>query len=95
MGFPDFIIIPEFPLNYDLFLEKVREKYNSQKHLIIVIAEVVTKGKTAPLVGWLVEGLLSITSSVPGMLKRTVKRVPTGRRSLVSKKSPPFDKLRE
>jgi 6-phosphofructokinase 1 len=39
MGFPDFIIIPEFPLNYDLFLEKVREKYNSQKHLIIVIAE--------------------------------------------------------
>ncbi|NQT81090.1 MAG: 6-phosphofructokinase [Candidatus Aminicenantes bacterium] len=39
MGFPDFIIIPEFPLNYDSFLEKVIEKYNSQKHLIIVIAE--------------------------------------------------------
>ncbi len=39
MGFPDFIVIPEFPLNYDLFLEKVIKRYESQKHLIIVVAE--------------------------------------------------------
>jgi 6-phosphofructokinase 1 len=39
MGFPDFIIIPEYNLNYDLFLEKVIKKYESQKHLIIVVAE--------------------------------------------------------
>jgi 6-phosphofructokinase len=39
MGFPDFIIIPEFPLNYELFLEKVLKGYESQKHLIIVVAE--------------------------------------------------------
>jgi len=39
MGHPDFIIIPEFPLNYSAFLEKVVEKYKKQKNLIIVIAE--------------------------------------------------------
>jgi 6-phosphofructokinase 1 len=39
MGFPDFIIIPEFPLNYDLFLDKVIKRYKSQKHIIIVVAE--------------------------------------------------------
>lgn len=39
MGFPDFIIIPEFSLNYELFLEKVIKRYASQKHLIIVVAE--------------------------------------------------------
>jgi 6-phosphofructokinase len=39
MGYPDFIIIPEFPLNYELFLDKVIEKYESQRHLIIVVAE--------------------------------------------------------
>jgi len=39
MGFPDFIVIPEFPLNYELFLEKVIKRYESQKHLIIVVAE--------------------------------------------------------
>lgn len=39
MGFSDFIIIPEFPLDYDLFLDKVIKRYESQKHIIIVIAE--------------------------------------------------------
>jgi 6-phosphofructokinase len=38
-GHPDFIIIPEFPLAYESLLEKVIEKYNKQKHLIIVAAE--------------------------------------------------------
>ena len=39
IGYPDFIIIPEFPLNYNLLLEKIIKKYKSQKHLIIVVAE--------------------------------------------------------
>jgi 6-phosphofructokinase 1 len=39
MGFSDFIIIPEFPLDYDLFLDKVVKRYEAQKHVIIVIAE--------------------------------------------------------
>ena len=39
LGFPDFIIIPEFPLNYDLFLEKVIKRYKSQKNLIVVVSE--------------------------------------------------------
>jgi len=39
MGHADFVVIPEFPLDYDLFLEKVRTKYETQKHLIIVVAE--------------------------------------------------------
>jgi 6-phosphofructokinase len=38
-GHPDFIIIPECPLNYGNLLEKVIEKYSRQKHLIIVAAE--------------------------------------------------------
>lgn len=39
MGHPDFIIIPEFTLDYPNFLDKVVEKYGEQKNLIIVIAE--------------------------------------------------------
>lgn len=39
MGSPDFIIIPEFPLDYEFFLERVRERYKKQRHLIIVISE--------------------------------------------------------
>lgn len=39
MGHPDFIIIPEFPLDYEIFLEKVIKKYEDQRHLIIVVAE--------------------------------------------------------
>lgn len=36
---PDFIIIPEFPLDYDEFCKKLIQSYNSQKHAVIVIAE--------------------------------------------------------
>jgi 6-phosphofructokinase 1 len=39
LGNPDFIIIPEFPLNYDLFKEKVKERYLRNKNVIAVIAE--------------------------------------------------------
>lgn len=39
MGHPDFIIIPEFPLDYELFLDKVIKKYEKQRHLIIIVAE--------------------------------------------------------
>jgi len=39
MGYPDFIVIPEFPLNYNVFLGKVIKKYEKQKHVIIVVAE--------------------------------------------------------
>ena len=38
-GDPDFIIIPEFPLNYNEFKELVIKKYQKQKNLIIVISE--------------------------------------------------------
>lgn len=38
-GDPDFIIIPEFPLNYDEFTEKLVKLYQEQKHAIVVIAE--------------------------------------------------------
>lgn len=39
LGSPDFIIIPEFPLKYDLFLERVAERYEEKGHLMIVVAE--------------------------------------------------------
>jgi len=39
MGHPDFIVLPEFPLRYEHFLDRVIERYRSQKHLIVVIAE--------------------------------------------------------
>lgn len=39
MGYPDFIVVPEFPLRYDLLLEKIRVKYERQKNVIIVISE--------------------------------------------------------
>jgi 6-phosphofructokinase 1 len=39
MGHPDFIIIPEFPLNYDRILNAILERYGRQKNLIIVVAE--------------------------------------------------------
>ena len=38
-GHPDFIIIPEFPLDYDLLVEKVSKRYGQNKNAIIVIAE--------------------------------------------------------
>jgi 6-phosphofructokinase 1 len=39
LGNPDFIIIPEFPLNYEQFKEKVKERYIRNKNVIVVIAE--------------------------------------------------------
>lgn len=39
MGNPDFIIIPEFPLDYDDFKEKVKDRYLKNKNVIIVVAE--------------------------------------------------------
>ena len=39
MGRPDFIIIPEFPLDYESFLQRTADLYQKQKHVIVVIAE--------------------------------------------------------
>lgn len=39
MGHPDFIIVPEFPVDYEMFKELVCERYVERKHLIIVVAE--------------------------------------------------------
>jgi hypothetical protein len=39
MGNPDFIIIPEYPLDYDLFKGIVCARYKEQRNVIIVIAE--------------------------------------------------------
>ncbi len=39
LGNPDFIIIPEFPLEYEEFLLKLKNVYEKQKHAIVVVAE--------------------------------------------------------
>lgn len=39
MGHPDYILIPEFPLDYDFLLNKIGSTYDQQKHLIVVVAE--------------------------------------------------------
>lgn len=39
MGSPDFVIIPEFPINYVNFVAMVEEKYLTNKNVIIVVAE--------------------------------------------------------
>ena len=39
LGDPDFIIIPEFPLDYEDFCDKLIKLYNYQKHAVVVIAE--------------------------------------------------------
>ena len=39
LGHPDFIIIPEFPLDYKRFLDTVISAYERRRHLIIVVAE--------------------------------------------------------
>jgi 6-phosphofructokinase 1 len=39
LGRPDFIILPEFPLDPGPFLERVLRTYARQKHLLIVVAE--------------------------------------------------------
>jgi 6-phosphofructokinase 1 len=39
LGHPDFIIIPEFPLDYERLKEKIIDKYRAQRNVIIVAAE--------------------------------------------------------
>lgn len=39
LGGPDFIIIPEFPLDTGALLEAVGKKYEKRRHIIIVVAE--------------------------------------------------------
>ncbi len=39
LGHPDFIIIPEFPLDYEPFLDQILKKFTRQKHLLVVVAE--------------------------------------------------------
>ncbi len=39
MGHPDFIIIPEFPLDYGAFREKVADRYRRQRNVMIVVSE--------------------------------------------------------
>ena len=46
---PDFIIIPEFPVDYDDLCSKIVAKYTSQKHVVIVISE----GSTLSGVGYI------------------------------------------
>ncbi len=39
MGHPDFIIIPEFPLDYEMFKELVIERYRKERNVVIVVSE--------------------------------------------------------
>jgi len=39
LGHPDYIVIPEFPLEYNRFLEMVLRRYREKKNLIVVVAE--------------------------------------------------------
>jgi len=39
LGRPDFIVIPEFTLDYETLASSVLERYKKQKHAIIVVAE--------------------------------------------------------
>lgn len=39
MGHPDFIVIPEYPLDYEVFRDLVSERYGAQGHVIIVVSE--------------------------------------------------------
>jgi 6-phosphofructokinase 1 len=39
LGHPDFIVIPEFPLDYHKILKMILERYERQKNVIIVVSE--------------------------------------------------------
>jgi 6-phosphofructokinase len=39
MGHPDFIVVPEFPLDYQNFKERVKDRYLQNKNVVAVIAE--------------------------------------------------------
>ena len=38
MGRPDFIVIPEFPVSYEKLLGKIIDRYEKQRHVIVVVA---------------------------------------------------------
>lgn len=47
---PDFILIPEVPLDLAHFLEKVEERYQSEKNVVVVVAEGLSyKGRSHPI----------------------------------------------
>ena len=48
-GQPDIILIPEVPLNYARFEQRVRELYELQKHVVIVVGEGVVDEQGQPL----------------------------------------------
>ncbi len=48
-GQPDMILIPEVPLNVDRVVERVRQTYELQKHVVVVIGEGVTDAQGQPL----------------------------------------------
>lgn len=39
LGNPDLVILPEFPLDYEEFLFKLKKIYETQRHAIVVVAE--------------------------------------------------------
>ncbi len=39
MGQPDFVVIPEFPLDYERFAERVKERFLRHRNVIIVVSE--------------------------------------------------------
>ena len=39
LGKPDFIIIPEFPFDYERFLSSISSLYSEQRHIIVVVSE--------------------------------------------------------
>lgn len=38
-GNPDFILIPEFPLDYNRFCVRLKERYSKNRHAVVVVAE--------------------------------------------------------
>jgi 6-phosphofructokinase 1 len=39
LGEPDFVLLPEFPIEYNPFLDLLIKKYQKEKHVIVVISE--------------------------------------------------------
>jgi len=48
-GQPDIILIPEVPVEYDRLEQRVRELYELQKHVVMVVGEGVTDEQGRPL----------------------------------------------
>lgn len=62
-GQPDLILIPEVPLNLDAICARIRELYDLQQHVVIVIGEGVVDEKGQPL------GAISTTLDPAGTIK--------------------------